>query len=62
MLSMISIYPLAGHELYSLYLGSIQIAGHSQSPFGSLALIYTLPYVNANESTVVSFPLITGLT
>lgn len=61
LLSMISISPLAGHSPYSLLRGSAQIAGQSQSPFGSLALTSTLPYRNLNESTVVSFPLMIGL-
>lgn len=41
---MMSISPLAGHGPYVLFTGSIQIAGHSQSPRGSRARTSTRPY------------------
>jgi len=46
---MISISPLAGHVPYYSYLGRSQIAGQSQFPLGSLALISILPYLKAND-------------
>jgi len=48
--STISISPDAGHYPNSLFFGRSQIAGHNQSPTGSLALISTVPYLNAKDS------------
>ena len=48
---MISISPDAGQSPYPLYLGISQNAGHSQSPLGSFALIFTLP--NLNEKLLI---------
>lgn len=48
---------------YGPYLLQMQsvLPGKSQSPDGSLALISTLPYLNAKDSSVRSLALRTGL-
>ena len=55
-----SISPLSGHAPYVLSLGSIQIAGHSQSPRGSLARTSTLPYAIVVEFMVLIRADMTG--
>ena len=47
-----SISPDFGHSPYTLSLGSIQIAGQSQSPVGILAVTSTLPYLMLKEFLV----------
>jgi hypothetical protein len=46
---MMSISPLSGHPPYTLSTGSIQIAGHSQSPVGSFARTSTRPNLGWGE-------------
>jgi hypothetical protein len=57
--SMISISPDLGQPPKVSSVGSIQIAGQSQSPFGSFALTSTLPYLKLNESFVLTLALYT---
>ena len=45
---------------YTLSLGSIQIAGHSQSPRGSFARTSTFPYAIETESLVLIRADMTG--
>jgi hypothetical protein len=59
---MISISPERGHSPYTLSLGSIQIAGHSQSPAGSFATTSTRPNLIEAPSLVLMRPDLTGLT
>jgi len=58
---MMSISPDAGQFPNSLFFGSIQIAGQSQSPLGSFALTSTLPYWNEKLFTVLSLADLIGL-
>ena len=48
-----SISPLSGQGPYLLSLGSIQIAGQSQSPRGSFARTSTFPYAIVTEFMVL---------
>ena len=48
-----SISPLSGHAPYLLSLGSIQIAGQSQSPLGSFARTSTFPNAMVAELMVL---------
>lgn len=56
-----SISPDFGHSPYTLSLGSIQIAGQSQSPVGILAVTSTLPYLMLTDFFVCRRALRTGL-
>ena len=55
-----SISPDAGQLPYAFRLGSNQMAGHSQSPAGSFALIWTRPYLKLNDSIVRTRAVRTG--
>ena len=57
-----SISPLCGHAPYVLFTGKSQMAGHSQSPAGSLASTSTRPYLITAPSLVSMRPLLAGLT
>ena len=57
-----SISPLCGHSPYVLLAGKSQMAGHSQSPAGSLASTSTRPYLMAAPLLVSIRPDLTGLT
>ena len=57
-----SISPLCGHSPYVLLTGKSQIAGHNQSPVGSIASTSTRPYLITAPFLVSMRPLLTGLT
>src|SRR5437764_1177091 len=57
-----SISPLCGHWPYEELTGKSQIAGHSQSPAGNLAVTSTRPYLITAPFLVSMRPLLTGLT
>ena len=60
-LSIMSISPLSGQIPYTESSGIIQIAGQSQSPFGTLATTSTRPYVIDFAPCVVRRADLTGL-
>src|SRR6478735_6672026 len=57
---MMSISPERGQEPYLLAFGSIQIAGQSQSPSGSLAVTSTRPYLMLAPFLVLMRPDLAG--
>src|ERR1700744_3605450 len=58
--SAMSISPDRGQTPYVLLTGSIQMAGHSQSPRGSLAVTSTRPYLMWRPGLVVTRADLTG--
>ena len=57
-----SISPERGHSPYVSLTGSIQIAGHSQSPAGNFAVTSTRPYLILAPALVLMRADLTGLT
>ena len=59
---MMSISPERGHSPYVSLTGSIQTAGHNQSPTGSFAVTSTRPYLILAPAFVLMRADLTGLT